>query len=56
MAANWLEIAQKMAEDARVRLALNRERLNRILAERKQQTAREAVSNTRSCNRLIGLR
>ncbi len=47
MAANWLEIAQKMAEDARARLALNRERLKTILAEHKRQAAREASPNTR---------
>jgi hypothetical protein len=34
MAVNWLEVALKMAEDARARLALNRKRLKEILAER----------------------
>lgn len=37
MAANWLEIAKKMAEDARAQLALNRKHLQEILAERAQQ-------------------
>lgn len=47
MAVNWLEVAQKMAEDARAHLALNRKRLKEILAERKPQAARETSSNTR---------
>jgi len=34
MAVNWLEVAKKMAEDARAQLALNRQRLQEILAER----------------------
>jgi hypothetical protein len=34
MAENWLEIAQKMAEAARAGLAIERQRLNKILAER----------------------
>jgi len=37
MAVNWLEIAKKMAEDARAQLALNRQRLQEILAERARQ-------------------
>jgi len=41
MAVNWLEVAKKMAEDARAQLALNRKRLQEILAERaRQQSAR----------------
>ncbi len=34
MAVNWLEVAKKVAEDARAQLALNRKRLQEILAER----------------------
>ena len=37
MAVNWLEVAKKMAEDARAQLALNRKRLQEILAERARQ-------------------
>jgi hypothetical protein len=37
MAVNWLEVAKKMAEDARAQLALNRKRLQEILAERTHQ-------------------
>jgi len=35
---NWLEIAQKIAESARARLALNRKRLQEILSEKQRQT------------------
>jgi len=37
MAVNWLEVATKMAEDARAQLALDRKRLQEILAERARQ-------------------
>jgi hypothetical protein len=37
MAVNWLEIAKKMAEDARAQLAINRKRLREILAKRARQ-------------------
>jgi hypothetical protein len=37
MAVNWLEVAKKMAEDAHAQLALNRKRLQEILAERARQ-------------------
>jgi hypothetical protein len=37
MAVNWLEVAQKMAESARARVAADRKRLREILAERQQQ-------------------
>jgi hypothetical protein len=48
MAVNWLEVAQKMAEDARAQLAINRKRLREILAERARQEARqESHTNTR---------
>jgi hypothetical protein len=36
MAGKWLEIAQKMAEAARAGLAIERKRLNEILAERQR--------------------
>jgi hypothetical protein len=48
MAVNWLEIAKKMAEDARAQLALNRKRLQEILAERaRQQSAQGPQTNAR---------
>ena len=37
MAGKWLEIAQKMAQAARAGLAIERKRLNEILAERQQK-------------------
>jgi hypothetical protein len=46
MAVNWLEVAKKMAEDARAQLAINRKRLREILAERaRQQPAQEPHTN-----------
>ncbi|MGA7220242.1 MAG: hypothetical protein WBX38_18135 [Candidatus Sulfotelmatobacter sp.] len=36
MAVNWIELAQKMANTARARVAADRKRLREILAERKQ--------------------
>jgi hypothetical protein len=39
MAVNWLEVAKKMAEDARAQLAINRKRLREIVAERAPQQA-----------------
>ncbi len=39
MVVNWLEVAKKMAEDARAQLAVNRKRLHEILAERARQQA-----------------
>ncbi len=48
MAVNWLEVAKKMAEDARTQLALNRKRLKEILADRaSQQSAQEPRTNAR---------
>jgi len=48
MAVNWLEVAKKMAEDARAQLALNRKLLQEILAERaRQQSAQEPQTNAR---------
>jgi hypothetical protein len=37
MAGEWLEIAQKLAQAARAGLAIERKRLNEILAERQQK-------------------
>jgi hypothetical protein len=36
MSVNWLEIAQKMAANARRGLAIERERLKEILAQRQK--------------------
>lgn len=48
MAVNWLEVAKKMAEDARAQLALNRKRLQEIRAERaRQRSAQEPQTNAR---------
>ena len=48
MAVNWLEVAKKMAEDARAQLAINRKRLREIVAERaRQQAARDPHANAR---------
>jgi hypothetical protein len=48
MAVNWLEVAKKMAEDARAQLALNRKRLQEIRAERARQgSAQEPQTNAR---------
>jgi hypothetical protein len=48
MAVNWLEVAKKMAEDARAQLALNRKRLQEILAERaRQQPGQGPQTNAR---------
>jgi hypothetical protein len=48
VAVNWLEVAKKMAEDARAQLAINRKRLREIVAERaRQQAAREPNANAR---------
>ena len=37
MAVNWIEIAQKMAEAARAGVAIERKRLQEIIAERQQK-------------------
>lgn len=39
MAVNWIELAQKMAEAARARVAADRKRLREILAERQRKQA-----------------
>jgi hypothetical protein len=46
MSVNWLEVAQKMAEDARAQLAINRRRLQEIIEKRdQQQTAQQHPTN-----------
>jgi hypothetical protein len=37
MTVNWIELAQKMAETARARVAADRKRLREILAERQRK-------------------
>ena len=39
MAVNWKEVAQKMAQAARAGVAIEKKRLQRILAERQQKPA-----------------
>lgn len=39
MAVNWLEFAQKMAQAARAGVAVERKRLQEILAERQRKQA-----------------
>jgi hypothetical protein len=38
MAGKWVQIAQKMAEEARAGLAVEKKRLKKILAERQRKT------------------
>jgi exonuclease VII small subunit len=45
MAVNWVEVAHRMAENARANLAQDRKRLQKILAERNQQSAPEDSSD-----------
>ncbi len=47
MAVNWIELAYKMAESARARVAADRKRLREILAER-QRKQPPAQSTSRS--------
>lgn len=47
MAVNWLELAQKMAEAARARVAADRKRLREILAERQQKQSSASSSRPR---------
>jgi hypothetical protein len=43
---NWVELAQKMAEDAREQLAVNRQRLRKIMKKRdQQQTTQQHPTN-----------
>jgi hypothetical protein len=39
MAVNWTELAQKIAQAARAGLAIEKKRLQEILAERQKKTA-----------------
>jgi hypothetical protein len=43
MSVNWLKVAQKMAEDAREQLAINRKRLREIID--RQQTTQQHPTN-----------
>jgi hypothetical protein len=46
MSVDWLEVAQKMAEDAREQLAINRRRLQEIIERRdRQQTTQQHPTN-----------
>ena len=46
MSVNWLKVAQKMAEEARAQLAINRQRLREIIEKRdQQQTTRQHSTN-----------
>jgi hypothetical protein len=47
MAVNWLEFAQKMAQAARAGVAIERKRLQEILAERKKQPPAEPSPSSR---------
>jgi len=48
MAVNWIELAQKMAETARARVAADRKRLREILAERqRKQVPAQSSSHSR---------
>jgi hypothetical protein len=48
MSVNWLKVAQKMAQDARAQLAINRQRLREIIEKRdQQQTAQQRPTNAR---------
>src|SRR5437588_10373152 len=47
MAGKWLEIAQQMAQAARAGLAIERRRLNEILAERQRKQVPPSSQSTR---------
>jgi hypothetical protein len=47
MAGKWLELAQKMAQAARAGLAIERKRLNEILAERQRNQGPSSVQSSR---------
>jgi len=47
MAGKWLEIAHKMAQAARAGLAIERRRLNEILAERQRKQVPPSSQSTR---------
>jgi hypothetical protein len=47
MAGNWIELAQKMAQAARAGLAVERKRLQEILAERQRIQQSQSSSPSR---------
>lgn len=47
MAVNWLEFAQRMAQAARTGVAVERKRLQQILAERQKHKPAETSSSSR---------
>jgi hypothetical protein len=47
MAVNWIELAQKMAQAARAGVAIERKRLQEILAERQRKQQPQSSSPSR---------
>jgi hypothetical protein len=47
MAGKWLKIAQKMARAARAGVAVEKKRLNDILAEQKRKQTPQATQSSR---------
>jgi len=47
MAVNWLEFAQKMAQAARAGVAIERKRLQELLAERQRKQQSQSSSSSR---------
>jgi hypothetical protein len=47
MAVNWIEFAQKMAQTARAGVAIERKRLQEILAERQRKQQPKSSSPSR---------
>jgi len=47
MAVNWIELAQKMAQAARAGVAIERNRLQEILAERQRKQQSQSSSPSR---------
>ena len=47
MAVNWLELAQKMAQAARAGVAVERKRLQEILAERQRKQQSQSSPSSR---------
>jgi hypothetical protein len=43
MSVNWVEVAQKMAEDAQAQLAINRQRLQEIIRKRDRQKSTQQL-------------
>jgi hypothetical protein len=48
MSVNWLKVAQKMAEDARAQLAIDRQRLREIIEKRDKNGDRRSNYSTES--------